>query len=53
MRRRHQKFEHAVILLLTRLIALIIVLAVWNLLLKVAGILVYANFDPTDYADSG
>jgi uncharacterized membrane protein (DUF373 family) len=46
----YQKFEHAVILLLTGLIALIITLAAWNLLLKVATILIYANFDPTDYA---
>jgi uncharacterized membrane protein (DUF373 family) len=46
----YQKFEHAVILLLTGLIALIIALAAWNLLLKVATILIYANFDPTDYA---
>ena len=46
----YQKFEHAVIMLLTALIALIIALAVWNLMLKVASILVYANFDPTDYA---
>ena len=46
----YQKFEHAVILLLTGLIALIIALAVWNLLLKVASSIVYANFDPSDYA---
>jgi uncharacterized membrane protein (DUF373 family) len=46
----YQKFEHAVILLLTGLIALIIVLAVWNLLLKVASSIVYANFDPSDYS---
>jgi uncharacterized membrane protein (DUF373 family) len=46
----YQKFEHAVILLLTGLIALIIALAVWNLLLKVASSIVYANLDPSDYA---
>jgi uncharacterized membrane protein (DUF373 family) len=46
----YQKFEHAVIMLLTGLIALIIALAVWNLLLKVAIIIIYANLDPTDYA---
>ena len=45
----YQKFEHAVIMLLTGLIALIIALAVWNLLLKVAIIIIYANLDPTDY----
>jgi len=46
----YQKFEHAVIMLLTGLIAIIIALAVWNLTLKVGSSVVYANFDPTDYA---
>jgi uncharacterized membrane protein (DUF373 family) len=46
----YQKFEHAVILLLTSIIALIVALAVWNLMFKVATILIYAYFDPTDYA---
>jgi uncharacterized membrane protein (DUF373 family) len=45
----YQKFEHAVIMLLTGLIALIIALAAWNLVIKVASVIIYANFDPTDY----
>jgi uncharacterized membrane protein (DUF373 family) len=44
------KFEHAVIMVLTALIALIIAFAVWNLTLKVANSIVYTNFDPSDYA---
>jgi uncharacterized membrane protein (DUF373 family) len=44
------KFEHAVIMLLTALIALIVAFAVWNLTLKVANSIVYTNFDPSDYA---
>ena len=31
----YQKFEHAVILILTALIAIVVVFAVWNLALKV------------------
>lgn len=46
----YEKFEHGVILLLSALIALIVVLAVWNLTIKVLASIVYANFDPTDYA---
>jgi uncharacterized membrane protein (DUF373 family) len=43
------KFEHAVIVLLTGLIAVIIAFAVWNLVLKVlAGIVASRYFDPTD-----
>jgi uncharacterized membrane protein (DUF373 family) len=45
------KFEHAVILILTGLIAIIITLAVWNLVLKIlAGIIASREFDPTDSA---
>ncbi len=46
----YQKFEHGVVMLLTALIAVIIALAVWNLMLKVAVSVVYTNFDPTEYA---
>lgn len=46
----YQKFEHAVIVVLTGLIALIIALAVWNLILKVVSSIGSANFDPTDHA---
>ena len=45
----YQKFEHGVITLLTILIALVIALAVWNLMLKVANSVIYSKFDPTDY----
>ena len=45
----YEKFEHAVILILTGLIAIIVVLAVWHLVLKVlAGIVASQEFDPTD-----
>jgi uncharacterized membrane protein (DUF373 family) len=47
----YEKFEHAVILILTGLIALIIALAVWNLALKIlVGIVASRDFDPTDNA---
>jgi uncharacterized membrane protein (DUF373 family) len=47
----YQKFEHAVVLLLTALIAIVIVFAVWNLMLKIAlSIVVSGSFDPTDYS---
>ena len=36
-------------MLLTGLIALIVALAIWNLMLKVADSVVSANFDPADY----
>jgi uncharacterized membrane protein (DUF373 family) len=45
----YEKFEHAVILILTGLIAIIVALAVWHLVLKVvAGIIASQGFDPTD-----
>jgi uncharacterized membrane protein (DUF373 family) len=47
----YQKFEHAVILILTALIAIVIVFAVWNLALKILLSIVSSEpFDPTDYA---
>jgi uncharacterized membrane protein (DUF373 family) len=47
----YQKFEHAVILILTGLIAIVIALAVWNLVLKILiGVVATSGFDPTDYA---
>jgi uncharacterized membrane protein (DUF373 family) len=46
----YQRFEHVVILLLTGLIAIVIVFAVWNLALKVMLSLILAGtFDPTDH----
>jgi uncharacterized membrane protein (DUF373 family) len=47
----YQKFEHAVILVLTALIAVVVALAVWNLVLKVFfSIMSSGGLDPTDYA---
>jgi uncharacterized membrane protein (DUF373 family) len=46
----YEKFEQVIVLILTGLIALVIALAVWNLLVKVlASILFSSGFDPTDY----
>jgi uncharacterized membrane protein (DUF373 family) len=46
----YEKFEHAVILVLTGVIALVIVFALWNLVLKVVVSILEARFDPTDYS---
>jgi len=46
----YQKFEHAVILILSGLIALVVAFAVWNLALKLVLSIVGSAFDPTDYA---
>jgi uncharacterized membrane protein (DUF373 family) len=47
----YEKFEHAVILILTGLIAIVIVAAVWNLALKILLSVIWSNsFDPSDYA---
>lgn len=47
----YEKFEHVVIAVLTGIIAVIIVAALWNLLLRVVLSLVLADvFDPTDPA---
>jgi len=47
----YQKFEHAIVVILTMLIALVIVFAVWNLTLKiVVSILWSGSFDPTEYS---
>ena len=45
----YQKFEHAVILVLTGLIAVVVVFALWNLVLKVLISIFSSGFDPTDY----
>ena len=45
----YQKFEHICIMVLTALIAIIIVLAMWNLTLKILLSILSTNFDPTDY----
>jgi len=47
----YQRFEHIVIMILTLLIAIIVVVAVWNLILKIVfGLLLPGNLDPSDYA---
>ena len=45
----YQKFEHICIMVLIALIAIIIVLAMWNLTLKILLSVLSTNFDPTDY----
>ena len=46
----YQKFEHAIVTILTLLIAVVIVSAVWNLILKIFySLVVSAVFDPTDH----
>jgi uncharacterized membrane protein (DUF373 family) len=46
----YQKFEHFVLLILTALIAVVIIVAVWNLLLKILfGLVLTDAFDPTDH----
>jgi uncharacterized membrane protein (DUF373 family) len=46
----YQKFEQTVILILSTLIAVVVALAVWNLVLKVLSSIVSTGLDPTDYA---
>jgi uncharacterized membrane protein (DUF373 family) len=46
----YQKFEHVSILIITALIMIVIVFAIWNLALKILGAVVSSGFDPTDYA---
>lgn len=46
----YQRFEDAVIFILTALIAVVIVFALWNLALKIViGVIAAGNFDPTDF----
>lgn len=45
----YQKFEHAMILVLTGLISIVVVLAVWNLIIKVASSILSTGYDPADY----
>src|SRR6187397_1116398 len=46
----YDKFEHIVILILTLLIAIFIVFAIWNLALKIVLSIASSTFDPTDYS---
>jgi uncharacterized membrane protein (DUF373 family) len=45
----YQRFEHAVILLLTALISIVIALAVWNLTIKIFTSILTTGVDPSDY----
>lgn len=47
----YEKFEQSVILVLTTIIAVVVIAAVWNLAVKVVAALVLTgSFDPTDHA---
>ena len=47
----YQRFEHVIVTILTALIAIIVVVAVWNLTLKIVfGLILPGNLDPSDYA---
>jgi uncharacterized membrane protein (DUF373 family) len=47
----YQRFEHIVITILTALIAVVVVVAVWNLARKIVfGLVLPGNLDPSDYA---
>jgi uncharacterized membrane protein (DUF373 family) len=47
----YQKFEQAVILVLTALIAIVVAFALWNLVLKILfSIVSSGGFDPTEYS---
>jgi uncharacterized membrane protein (DUF373 family) len=46
----YEKFEHIVIFILTVLIAVFVVFAVWNLALKLFQSIASSSLDPTDYA---
>jgi uncharacterized membrane protein (DUF373 family) len=46
----YQKFEHVCILVVSGLIGIVIILAIWNLALKILASVLSSTFDPTDYA---
>src|SRR6202035_2852802 len=46
----YQRFEHIIVLVLTALIAVVVVVAVWNLSLKILfGLVLTGSLDPSDY----
>src|ERR1700674_1611124 len=46
-----QRFEHIILIILTAMISIIVVVAVWNLSLKILfGLILPGNLDPSDYA---
>ena len=47
----YQRFEHVVILILTALVAIVVLAAVWNLILKILfGLVFSGRFDPSDHS---
>jgi uncharacterized membrane protein (DUF373 family) len=47
----YQRFEHIIVLILTALIAVIVVAAIWNLSLKILfGLVLSGSLDPSDYS---
>src|SRR4030088_3397798 len=47
----YQRFEHVVVTILTALIAIIVVVAVWNLSVKILfGLVLTGSLDPSDYS---
>ena len=47
----YQRFEHGVILILTALIAIIVVAAVWDLILKILfSLILSGSYDPSDHS---
>ncbi len=47
----YQRFEQVIIMILTTLIAIVVVIAVWNLVLKIVlGLVLTGGFDPSDYS---
>lgn len=45
----YQKFEHASILILSGIIAVIVAFSIWHLALRVLASILTSGFDPTDY----
>ena len=46
----YQRFEHAIVMILTALIAIIVIAAVWSLSLKILfGLVLSGSLDPSDY----
>ncbi len=47
----YQRFEHVIVTILTALIAIIVVVAVWNLSVKILfGLVLSGSLDPSDYS---
>ncbi len=45
----HQRFERVVVLILTLLLVIVVVAAMWNLVLRVFGLVLSGGFDPSEY----